>query len=101
MTADDSLTSLAVGFDDGSLVLLRGEVARDTKRHKKMVLLKARPNCRVLGVSFKSGPGGMTWLYAVTTEQVLAFNATQMDRIGGPNVLDQVGGGASSITSTI
>ena len=89
VTVDDSLTSTAVGFDDGSLVVYRGELGRDRSRHKKTVLLKpGRLNTRVLGAVFRATPGQVTWLYVVTSEQVLAFNASQMDRIGAPTVLD-------------
>ena len=95
VTVDDTLTTTAVGFDDGSLVLYRGELGRDRSRHKKSVLLKpGRLNTQVLGAVFRTIPGQVTWLYVVTTEKVLAFNASQMDRIGPPTVLDTGGNSA-------
>ena len=81
LAVDESLGTVAAGFDNGSLVLLRGELSPRSRAHKKYTLLKPRSLTRVVGVSFKTVGGGMTWLYVATSEQVIAFNATQMDKL--------------------
>ena len=82
----ESLNLLAVGYDDGGVVIHRGDVTRD-KGGKTKVLVE-RGNT-VSGMTFKKTETA-TFLYIATTDDVLLFNVSQRDR-ESRSVLDTIG----------
>ena len=68
----ESLTLLAVGYDDGGVVIHRGDITRD-RGHKTKVLLERGHT--LAGMAFKTTETG-TFLYIATSEDVLLYNVT-------------------------
>lgn len=75
---------LAVGFCDGSVLLVRGEITRD--RHSKQKVIHSDKN-PVTGLAFRH-VAGQTVLFVATTDTVTSYNLTSRD---ARSVLDMHG----------
>ena len=78
VAVDDHQTMIAVGFDDGSVTLLRGDVTRD-RGTKRKALLTGNDGSKCSGMSFKTA-GKTVWLYVATTTQVMTFDVSVRDK---------------------
>ncbi|XP_050309231.1 vacuolar protein sorting-associated protein 11 homolog isoform X2 [Anthonomus grandis grandis] len=76
LTVHDNLQLMAVGFIDGSLVLYRGDVARD--RSSKQKVFKELSS-KVTGLAFKVSANS-SWLYVSTEQEVVVYNITHKDK---------------------
>ncbi|XP_008204135.1 vacuolar protein sorting-associated protein 11 homolog isoform X1 [Nasonia vitripennis] len=71
-----SLTLMAVGFEDGSIMLYRGDLTRERKN--KIKVLKDS-SAVVTGLAIKS-TGKQTYLFVATTNSVYLYNITIKDK---------------------
>ena len=76
VAVSENLQILAVGYDDGGVVLYRGDVTRD-RGHKSKVLFEKGQS--VSGLSIRTVETG-TYLYIATTDEVFVYNITVRDR---------------------
>ena len=86
LALSESLSLLAVGYDDGGVVIHRGDITRD-RGHKTKVLLERGHT--LAGMALKTTEAG-TFLYIATSEDVLLYNLTHKDR-ESRSVLDTIG----------
>eukprot|EP00092_Neocalanus_flemingeri_P014689 GFUD01015851.1.p1 GENE.GFUD01015851.1~~GFUD01015851.1.p1 ORF type:complete len:1126 (+),score=262.45 GFUD01015851.1:53-3430(+) len=86
LAVSENLLLMAVGYDDGGVVLYRGDCTRD-KGHKVKVLVEQ--GSQVTGMAFKAVETGI-FLYIATTSDVLMFNVSVKDR-ETRSVLDSLG----------
>uniref|UniRef100_A0A8C5PSQ7 Vacuolar protein sorting-associated protein 11 homolog n=1 Tax=Leptobrachium leishanense TaxID=445787 RepID=A0A8C5PSQ7_9ANUR len=75
ITVHENLNFMAIGFTDGSVVLIKGDITRD--RHSKTMILQ-EGNYPVTGMAFRQS-GKTTHLFVVTTENVRSYDLTQKD----------------------
>ncbi|ERL88484.1 hypothetical protein D910_05870 [Dendroctonus ponderosae] len=85
-TVHDNLQLMAIGFVDGSLLLYRGDVARD--RSSKKRLFKDF-NSEITGLAFKTS-ANQTYLFVCTYQAVVVYNISHKDR-EQKYPLDQIG----------
>lgn len=71
-----SLTLMAVGFEDGSIMLYRGDLTRERKN--KIRVLKDT-NTSITGLAIKT-TGKQNYLFVVTTSSVFLYNITVKDK---------------------
>ncbi|XP_076240073.1 vacuolar protein sorting 11 isoform X2 [Calliopsis andreniformis] len=71
-----SLTLMAVGFGDGSIMLYRGDLTRERKN--KIKVLKGT-NASITGLAIKS-TGRQNHLFVATTNSVFLYNITVKDK---------------------
>lgn len=71
-----SLTLMAVGFEDGSIMLYRGDLTRERKN--KIRVLKDT-NTAITGLAIKT-TGKQSYLFVVTTSSVFLYNITIKDK---------------------
>ncbi|KAJ8686405.1 hypothetical protein QAD02_022199 [Eretmocerus hayati] len=81
-----SLTLMAVGFEDGSIMLYRGDLTRERKNKIKVF---KDSNVMITGLAIKS-TGKQTHLFAVTTSSVYLYHVTVKDK-EYKSVLDNMG----------
>ena len=87
LAVSDNLHLLAVGYDDGAIVLHRGDVTKDSRSNKVKVLLEQGNS--ISGMSIRTTESG-TYLYVASSEDVVMFNVSVKDRETRV-VLDTVG----------
>ena len=76
LAIDDESQLVAVGFDNGTLILLRGDLRRDRgSRQKALVTGTATSGVGISGVAFRS-----SYLYVASTREVLLFNTSAKDK---------------------
>ncbi|XP_064597137.1 vacuolar protein sorting-associated protein 11 homolog [Liolophura sinensis] len=83
-TVHENLNWMAIGFENGSVVLLKGDVTRD--RHSKQ-RVAYETNKPITGVHFKS-MGKSVILFAITESSVMTINVTASDQ---KTELDKIG----------
>ncbi|XP_013381879.1 vacuolar protein sorting-associated protein 11 homolog [Lingula anatina] len=86
LAVHENLNHMVVGFENGSVVLFRGDVTRD--RHSKQRTIHDGPH-PITGLSFKSS-GRQTILFVVTEHVTMAMNLSAKDK-DTKEVLDQHG----------
>jgi len=77
LAVSENLQLLAVGYDEGSLVLHRGEVTKERGSRSKQLLEGGQG--QVTGLAFKVLDTGL-FLYVATTRDILLFNVTTRDK---------------------
>lgn len=82
----ENLNLMAVGFTDGSIVLYRGDVARD--RLSKPKLLRDGGVQPVTGLAFRS-TAKLTYLFVATSAAVFSYNVTVKDKEGKIDLDDE------------
>ena len=87
LAVSENLQLLAVGYDDGCIILHRGDVTKESRSTKIKVLLEK--GHRVSGLSFRANETG-TYLYVATTDDVIMFNVSLKDKESRV-VLDTIG----------
>ena len=80
LAVDDDLNLVAVGFDNGTLILLRGDLRRDRGAKQKTLLTGGSSGFSgaivgVSGLAFRSSK-----LYVATSTEVLLFNIANKDK---------------------
>ncbi|XP_039352437.1 porphobilinogen deaminase isoform X2 [Mauremys reevesii] len=75
LTVHENLNFMAIGFADGSVVLIKGDITRD--RHSKTQILH-EGNYPVTGLAFRQS-GKMTHLFVVTTENIQSYMLSVKD----------------------
>ena len=80
LAVDDDLNLVAVGFDNGTLILLRGDLRRDRGAKQKTLLTGGSSGLSgsivgVSGLAFRASK-----LYAATSTEVLLFNVKDKDK---------------------
>ena len=80
LAVDDDLNLVAVGFDNGTLILLRGDLRRDRGAKQKTLLTGGSSGISgsivgVSGLAFRASK-----LYAATSTEVLLFNVKDKDK---------------------
>ena len=80
MAVDDDLNLVAVGFDNGTLQLLRGDLRRDRGAKQKTLLTGGSSGLSgstvgVSGLAFRASK-----LYVATSTEVLLFNVATKDK---------------------
>lgn len=86
LAVSENLMLMGVGYDDGGVVLYRGDCTRE-KGYKVKVLIEQ--GTQVTGMAFKAVESGI-YLYIATTADVLMFNVSVKDR-ETRSVLDSLG----------
>ncbi|XP_060553204.1 vacuolar protein sorting-associated protein 11 homolog [Ruditapes philippinarum] len=88
-TVHENLNWMAVGFENGSVVLFKGDVKSD--RHSKQTVIYENPK-PITGLSFKTS-GKNVILFVVTESVILSINVTAKDTAKDRNVntLDEIG----------
>jgi len=86
LAVGENLQLLAVGYDDGAVVLHRGDITKD-KGHKFKVVMEPGPTLACL--SFKVAETGV-FLYVATSQDVILINVTSRDK-EVRTVLDSLG----------
>ncbi|XP_034943521.1 vacuolar protein sorting-associated protein 11 homolog [Chelonus insularis] len=81
-----SLTLMAVGFSDGSIMLYRGDITRDRKNKIRVIKDSTPP---ITGMAFRS-TGKQNYLFVATTLNVYLYNITLKDK-EVKTVLDNIG----------
>ncbi|XP_031570001.1 vacuolar protein sorting-associated protein 11 homolog [Actinia tenebrosa] len=71
----ENLTQMAIGFDDGSVVVYRGDITRDRHSKQRMIHQDKHP---VTGLSYRQTTGS-TILFVVTTDTVISYNLSSKD----------------------
>ena len=80
LAIEEDLNLVAAGFDNGTLVLIRGDLRRDRGAKQKALLSNSdssagsRNNC-ISGIAFRSSK-----LYVATNNEVFAFNVLHQDK---------------------
>ncbi|KAG1669413.1 Vacuolar protein sorting-associated protein 11 [Nymphon striatum] len=75
LAVQDTLNNMAVGFEDGSVILYKGDVTRD--RHSKQKVLNPGSSC-INGLSFRCFGRSQT-LFVVTLDCVMSYNLAVKD----------------------
>ncbi|XP_064424845.1 vacuolar protein sorting-associated protein 11 homolog [Latimeria chalumnae] len=75
LAVHENLNYMAIGFEDGSIVLTKGDITRD--RHSKTQTLH-EGNCPITGLAFRQS-GKTTHLFVVTMEKVQSYNLSVKD----------------------
>ena len=80
LAVDDDLNLVAIGFDNGTLILLRGDLRRDRGAKQKTLLTGGSSGLSgsivgVSGLAFRASK-----LYAATSTEVLLFNVKDKDK---------------------
>ncbi|CAM1311822.1 VPS11 (predicted), partial [Pycnogonum litorale] len=75
LAVQENLLSMAIGFEDGSVVLYKGDVTRD--RHSKPKLLNPASS-GITGLAFRN-VGRTQTLFVVTTDCVMSYNLSMKD----------------------
>ena len=86
LAVNENLLLLGVGYDDGGVVLYRGDCTKD-KGFKMKVLIEQ--GAQITGMAFKAVESG-SYLYIATTADVIMFNVSVKDR-ETRSVLDSLG----------
>jgi len=86
LAVSENLLLLGVGYDDGGVVLYRGDCTKD-KGFKMKVLIEQ--GAQITGMAFKSVESG-SYLYIATTADVIMFNVSVKDR-ETRSILDSLG----------
>ncbi|XP_065191110.1 vacuolar protein sorting-associated protein 11 homolog [Sycon ciliatum] len=84
VAAHENLQAMAVGFCDGSVLLVRGDITRE--RHSKTRVIHSDKH-PVTGLAFRH-VSGQTVLFVATTDTITSYNLTHKDF---RNVLDMHG----------
>ncbi|XP_034252535.1 vacuolar protein sorting-associated protein 11 homolog [Thrips palmi] len=77
LSVHENLNLMAVGFTDGSILLYRGDIARD--RLSKQKLLRDGGMQPVTGMAFRS-TAKQTFLFVATTSSIFSYNVTLKDK---------------------
>lgn len=83
----ENLALMAVGFEQGSCILYKGDIAKD-RRTNKTIYLPTETGLPITGLSF-SGGGKQMFAFVATERQVMSFNL--LDKSPKKNMLDQRG----------
>jgi hypothetical protein len=73
LAAAESLTHLAVGFADGTLIIHKGDVTRERQSKQRMVKVSSHP---ITGIEFgcvNFGPNQSTNIFVSTSKQILSY----------------------------
>ncbi|CAH1772502.1 unnamed protein product, partial [Owenia fusiformis] len=76
LTVHENLNNMAVGFEDGSVVLFKGDVTRD--RHSKIKIIH-QDTCPITGLAFKSS-GKNAVLFIATGFKIISINVSVKDK---------------------
>eukprot|EP00163_Fabomonas_tropica_P014549 TRINITY_DN2645_c0_g3_i4.p1 TRINITY_DN2645_c0_g3~~TRINITY_DN2645_c0_g3_i4.p1 ORF type:complete len:454 (+),score=82.80 TRINITY_DN2645_c0_g3_i4:150-1511(+) len=90
LAVTEDLSMIAVGLDNGSIVLYRGDLIRDRNWKTKVLKPEGEP-VPITGLGFKepSGQGRTYTLFAVTQSSITAYALNQRGELG--EVLDYLG----------
>ena len=72
MAVDEVHNLMAVGYTNGTLILIRGDLKRDYRQKQKVLL---SPGSSISGLTFRASK-----LYVATTNEVLLFNVAVKDK---------------------
>ena len=77
LAIEEDLNLIAVGFDNGTLTIIRGDLRRDRGSRQKTLLTCSDSMSRISisGVAFRNSK-----LYVATTSEVLIFNVINQDK---------------------
>ena len=76
LAVDDDLNLLAVGLDNGTLILIRGDLRRDRGTKQKVLLSSGSGSgIGISGLAFRGSK-----LYVATSNEVLYFNVSNKDK---------------------
>lgn len=75
LAVHDNLNLMAVGFEDGSILLYRGDITRD-RTNKQKVLKDINP---ITGLAFRT-TAKVTYLFVATLNNVFLYNITAKDK---------------------
>ncbi|PVD32476.1 hypothetical protein C0Q70_07915 [Pomacea canaliculata] len=89
-TVHENFNFMAVGFENGTVILYKGDVTRDRHSKQRVVFENARP---ITGLSFKSGTKEV-FLFVVTETAVVSINVTNKDT---RNQLEQFGASRGNV----
>ncbi|OLL26859.1 Vacuolar protein sorting-associated protein 11 [Neolecta irregularis DAH-3] len=95
-TVFPDLTQVAVGFSNGTVILVRGDLARDRGAKQRVIFESEEP---ITGLEFVSG-SKMTLLYVVTTARVLTYTCLGKGQGQPVRVLDSLGAGLNCTSIT-
>ena len=84
----DNLSQLAVGFANGAVTLIRGDLINDRGAKQRTVFESEEP---ITGVEFREGP--TTLLYLATTGRILTFTISGKGQGQPDMVLEDTGCG--------
>ena len=77
VAVSENLQLLAVGYDDGGIVLHRGDVTKDrgqrVKGLREKVAEKGKPVTGMSFVTLESQTGGQIYLYVATADDIFMF----------------------------
>ena len=86
LAVGDNMQLLAIGYDDGAIMLHRGDITRERGTKVKMIL---EPGPHLASLAFKVAETGV-FLYTATAQDVILINVTTKDR-ETKSVLDSLG----------
>ena len=89
----DNLSQLAVGFGNGAVTVIRGDLINDRGAKQRTVFESEEP---ITGVEFRGGPN--TTLYLATTGRILTLTITGKGQGQPARVLEDVGCGVGCMT---
>ena len=75
LALDENQNLVAVGFANGTLILIRGDLRRDRGAKQRALLSGKNLQVSISGLAFRSAK-----LYVTTTEEVFLFNVSVKDR---------------------
>ena len=90
----ENLSQLAVGFANGSVTVIRGDLINDRGAKQRTVFESEEP---ITGVEFREGPS--TTLYLATTGRVLTLTITGRGQGQPPKNLEDIGCGVGCMTA--
>lgn len=90
----ENLSQLAVGFANGSVTVIRGDLINDRGAKQRTVFESEEP---ITGVEFREGPS--TTLYLATTGRILTLTITGKGQGQPPKNLEDIGCGVGCMTA--
>lgn len=90
----ENLSQLAVGFANGSVTVIRGDLINDRGAKQRTVFESDEP---ITGVEFREGPS--TTLYLATTGRILTLTITGKGQGQPPKNLEDIGCGVGCMTA--